>query len=227
METVTHRRAVISIGTVTTGAAGTDASATISDGQVLNLVIPRGANGETGPAGPQGPQGPSGEVADNFQPMTSAIVTALCNEVLDNGEAYVRPDTNNYYINDNDSTRPLLQRIKAFFVPQTRTVNGHSLASNAVLTASDVGATATIARTVTLASGSWSSKTQTVLCADVTSNNTVLVSPAPTSYLNYHKWKVRCTGQSDQNGGQLVFKTDGTPSADLTVQVLILNNVGS
>lgn len=233
METVTHRRAVISIGTVTTGEAGTNASATISDGQVLNLVIPRGANGETGPAGPQGPQGPSGEVADNFKPMPAEtnnnIMSDLCDEVLDNGTPYVHPtsDTNNYYLNDGDCARTLLQRIKAFFVPQSRTVNGHSLASDATLTAADVGATATIARTVTLASGSWSSKSQTVLCAGVTSSNTVLVSPAPASYLNYHKWKVRCTGQSDQNGGQLVFKTDGTPSADLTVQVLILNNVGS
>lgn len=233
METVTHRRAVISIGTVTTGAAGTDASATISDGQVLNLVIPRGANGETGPAGPQGPQGPSGEVADNFQPMPATtdnnIMSDLCDEVLDNGTPYVHPtsDTNNYYLNDGDCARTLLQRIKAFFVPQSRTVNGHSLASDATLTAADVGATATIRREITLASGSWSSKSQTVLCAGVTSSNTVLVSPAPASYLNYHKWKVRCTGQSDQNGGQLVFKTDGTPSADLTVQVLILNNVGS
>ena len=50
----------ISIGTVTTGEAGTDASATItgtSPNFVLNMAIPKGDTGETGPQGPQGPSG--------------------------------------------------------------------------------------------------------------------------------------------------------------------------
>lgn len=69
----------IGIGTVTTGAAGSQASASISGttGDVsLNLTIPRGntgaqgpkgATGDTGPQGPKGatgdtgPQGPKGE----------------------------------------------------------------------------------------------------------------------------------------------------------------------
>lgn len=72
----------IGIGTVTTGAAGSQASATISGttGNVeLNLTIPRGntgaqgapgakgpqgEKGETGARGPQGPQGPTGEKGD-------------------------------------------------------------------------------------------------------------------------------------------------------------------
>lgn len=72
----------IGIGTVTTGAAGSQASATISGttGDVeLNLTIPRGntgatgapgakgpqgEKGETGARGPQGPQGPAGEKGD-------------------------------------------------------------------------------------------------------------------------------------------------------------------
>ena len=44
----------------TTLAAGSDATASYSDG-VLLFGIPRGDTGETGPAGPQGPQGPQGE----------------------------------------------------------------------------------------------------------------------------------------------------------------------
>ena len=54
----------LSVGTVTTGAAGTSASSTItgtSPSQVLNLTIPRGATGAQGPIGPKGDTGPQGE----------------------------------------------------------------------------------------------------------------------------------------------------------------------
>ena len=47
----------LSIGTVTTGAAGTNASASISGTSPnfkLNLTIPRGNTGATGPRGPSG-----------------------------------------------------------------------------------------------------------------------------------------------------------------------------
>ena len=50
----------LSIGTVTTGAAGTNASASISGTSPnfkLNLRIPRGNTGATGATGPQGPSG--------------------------------------------------------------------------------------------------------------------------------------------------------------------------
>lgn len=221
-DTLTYwpRRASVSVGTVTTGEEGTNASVTVTEGQTLNFVIPRGATGATGPQGPQGPQGPSGEVADNFKPMTDSIVESLCNEVLNNDGTYVRPDANNYYVNDETSARSLLTRLKAFFTPMARTVNGKALNGNITLAYTDVDATKVTVRTVTLASGSWSSKAQTVNCTGVTANNQVIVSPNAGSYLNYHKWKVRCTGQA---AGKLTFATDGTPSANLTVQVLILD----
>lgn len=53
----------IGIGTVTTGAAGSQASASISGttGDVeLNLTIPRGNTGAQGAPGAQGPQGEKG-----------------------------------------------------------------------------------------------------------------------------------------------------------------------
>ena len=56
------------IGTVQTGAPGTDASATITGpvtAPTLNLKIPRGAVGDTGPQGPQGEQGEQGEPGMN------------------------------------------------------------------------------------------------------------------------------------------------------------------
>ena len=55
----------LAIGTVTTGAPGSSASASIAGtapNQVLSFTIPRGDTGATGPTGPTGPQGPS--VAD-------------------------------------------------------------------------------------------------------------------------------------------------------------------
>ena len=67
--------ASVTVGTTTTGAAGTNASVTnvgTTQDAVLNFTIPRGAQGvqgpqgiqgNTGPAGPTGPQGPMGDVA--------------------------------------------------------------------------------------------------------------------------------------------------------------------
>lgn len=59
--------ATITVGSTTTGAAGTQASVSNSGTEyaaVLNFTIPRGAQGPQGPAGEdgaQGPQGPAGE----------------------------------------------------------------------------------------------------------------------------------------------------------------------
>jgi len=53
----------ISIGTVTTGAAGSDASATMTgtaENPVLNLTIPRGDKGKDGEPGKDGDPGPAG-----------------------------------------------------------------------------------------------------------------------------------------------------------------------
>jgi hypothetical protein len=53
----------LSIGTVTTGTAGSTASATITGdapAQTISFVIPRGDKGETGDQGPQGIQGATG-----------------------------------------------------------------------------------------------------------------------------------------------------------------------
>lgn len=130
-----------------------------------------------------------------------------------------------YYVDGEHSIPALLTKIKNYFVPNTRTVCGKALSSNVSLAYSDVtGASNIITRTVSLASGSWSSKAQTVTCNGVTTSNHVIVTPAPASYLNYHKWKVRCTAQAEN---KLTFTTDGTPSANLSVQVLILNGTTS
>ena len=62
--------ATVTVGTTTTGDAGTNASVTntgTAQNAILNFTIPRGETGATGPQGPQGetgaigPQGPQGE----------------------------------------------------------------------------------------------------------------------------------------------------------------------
>lgn len=58
--------ATIQVGTVTTGAAGTNASVTnsgTSSAAVFDFTIPRGADGQTGPTGPAGPGVASGGTA--------------------------------------------------------------------------------------------------------------------------------------------------------------------
>ena len=66
----------LSIGTVTTGAAGSKASASItgtSPNFKLNLTIPRGNTGATGATGPQGP---SGTYTGPLKPTTAYWVQA-------------------------------------------------------------------------------------------------------------------------------------------------------
>ena len=77
----------LAIGTVTTGAPGSSAGATISGTppeQILNLSIPQGAKGDkgdtgaTGATGPQGPVGPPANLSSSTpQPLgTAAVGTA-------------------------------------------------------------------------------------------------------------------------------------------------------
>lgn len=72
----------LAIGSVTTGAAGSSASATITGtapSQTLDLVIPRGNTGATGAAGPQGATGSAATITvgtvDTVDPDDPATVT--------------------------------------------------------------------------------------------------------------------------------------------------------
>ena len=73
--------ATITVGSVTTGAAGTSASvvnAGTSSDAVLNITIPRGdagAAGSAGAAGPQGPQGPAGSAGSAGAAATVSVGT--------------------------------------------------------------------------------------------------------------------------------------------------------
>ena len=85
--------ATISVGTVTTGDAGTSASVTnagTSSAAILDFTIPQGAQGPQGPTGPQGdtgatgpqgdtgatgPQGPAGDTGPQGAAGTAATIT--------------------------------------------------------------------------------------------------------------------------------------------------------
>lgn len=74
--------------------------------------------------------------------------------------------------------------------------------------------------TAVLRSSAWSNKAQTVPVAVVTADNTVLVTPAPNSYVAYGESVVYC---SAQGSGTLTFKCDEVPTVDLSVNILVFN----
>lgn len=98
--------------------------------------------------------------------------------------------------------------------------NAAQTTANSAQTVANAAQVKHITRTATLSSGSWSSKKQTVSVSGVTASNTVIVTHAPASYANYVNCHVRCTAQAADS---LTFTCDTVPSANITVNVLILN----
>ena len=73
---------------------------------------------------------------------------------------------------------------------------------------------------VTLTSAGWSSNTQTVTATGVTASNSVIVSPAPSSFSDYASATIYCSAQASNS---LTFTCTTEPTSDITVNVLILN----
>ena len=71
----------------------------------------------------------------------------------------------------------------------------------------------------TLLKSAWESNEQTVDVPGVSANNTVIIAPASDSFSDYRNAGVRCTGQGKDT---LSFGYEFTPTADLNVNVLIL-----
>lgn len=104
-----------------------------------------------------------------------------------------------------------------------KSINGNSLmgTGDVVLTPSDIGATSMSVPTApTLAVADWSSNTQTVTVTGVTASNTVIVSPAPASAVEYAACGILCTTQGTDS---LTFTCTAVPANALTVNVVILN----
>ena len=73
--------------------------------------------------------------------------------------------------------------------------------------------------TITLAAADWSSNTQTVNVTGMTADGVVMVSPAPTDQSAYTSAGILCTAQA---AGTLTFTCDTVPSADLSVNIVML-----
>lgn len=99
-------------------------------------------------------------------------------------------------------------------------VTNEKLATGAVTTAKLASAVRSVAKTATIDVSSWSSKAVTITVNGVTTDNNVIVSPDESSREVYLNCGVRCT---EQAANQLIFKCDETPTAALTVNVLIIN----
>ena len=98
----------LSIGTVTTGAAGSNASASItgtSPNFRLNLTIPRGNTGATGATGPQGPSGTyTGPLKPTSSYWRSPSITGTVLTLPSGGTwAYVTLDSNTSKFMENYS----------------------------------------------------------------------------------------------------------------------------
>lgn len=99
-----------------------------------------------------------------------------------------------------------------------KTINNESVLGSGNITIQG-GSSATTA-TATLTTAGWSGGTQTVSVTGVTASNTVIVSPAPASHTAYSTAGVYCSAQAS---GTLTFTCASTPSAALTVNVLIMD----
>ena len=73
---------------------------------------------------------------------------------------------------------------------------------------------------ITLTSAWWSSSTQTVTATGVTTTNSVIISPDPSSMADYTAGVVYCSAQWSNS---LTFSCTTEPTNDITVNVLIFN----
>ena len=77
-----------------------------------------------------------------------------------------------------------------------------------------------ITKTTATLSTTWSSKQQSVTVSGVTTSNTVIVTPAPTSYNMYCECGVYCSAQA---ANSLTFTCDEVPTSSLTVNIVIMS----
>lgn len=80
-------------------------------------------------------------------------------------------------------------------------------------------AAASIGISATLLSSGWSSNAQTIIIDGVTVSNNVVVAPVPANMQEYIDCAVYCSAQA---ANQLTFNCTSVPSADITVNVLIV-----
>lgn len=97
--------------------------------------------------------------------------------------------------------------------------NGGTGATTPSAARTNIGAIGATSRSITLNAASWASNSQTVTVSGVSTSNIVIVSPSPDSFEAYGEAGVRCSAQANNS---LTFTCSDTPSANLTVNVIIL-----
>lgn len=125
-------------------------------------------------------------------------------EVMYNGEFWIA-DTQRPSVNDLVGSVPVNK--------------GGTGASTAEIARYNLGAVSMVNASVTLSATAWSSNEQTVSVIGVSSDNTVIPGPAPTSHTAYAEAGVYCSAQATNS---LTFVCENTPSEDLLVNVVIL-----
>lgn len=122
------------------------------------------------------------------------------------------------FFSDKAKTQPVFPRTKIKAVSDDDGV-GLNVILERPVTAERLAAGATYTSVVvTLTAAGWSSNAQTVSVAGVTADNAVIVCAAPASLTAYGEAGVYCSAQAAE---ELTFTCTETPSADLTVNILM------
>lgn len=129
---------------------------------------------------------------------------------------------NGEYLTTNGSTASWgsVSQVPATTGASTGDVLTLDSSSNPVWQAPSGGGGSSTSATATLAVNDWSSNTQTVSVQGVSSSNTILVAPAPSSNADYVSAGILCTTQSTNS---LTFTCQTVPSSAITVNIAILN----
>ena len=94
--------ATITVGTTTTGDAGTDATVTNSgtaEAAILDFTIPQGPTGPTGIEGPTGPTGATGPAGADAETPTLTIGTVTTGDPGTTAEATITGTAPNFVLN--------------------------------------------------------------------------------------------------------------------------------
>lgn len=101
--------------------------------------------------------------------------------------------------------------------------DGGTGASTASAARTNLGAQAqhnVLSPPISIAANEWANNSVTKNATGVTTSNTVIVSPAPASFVDYGKSLIYCSAQGN---GTLTFECETTPTSTITVNVLILD----
>lgn len=120
---------------------------------------------------------------------------------------------NKKYVDEHGGTLPSSASFDELTV-NSLLVNGNARIVNGTLIGGLYATT-----TATLSSSGWSSNSQTVTVNGVTTSSLVLASPAPASAAVWSGAGIVCSGQA---ANSLTFTCEATPSASVTVNIIIM-----